>query len=82
VIVINSHTQSSYSEAISVSSGDEINMSSDIDIDSDYMMLDETFDDMGDIVINIHDNQKTLLENYHLLINYAIFFKKSNVSLQ
>jgi hypothetical protein len=38
-------------------------MSSDIDIDSDYMMLDETFDDMGDIVINIHDNQKTMLEN-------------------
>jgi hypothetical protein len=63
VIVINSHTQSSYSEAISVSSDDEINMSSDIDIDSDYMMLDETFDDMGDIVINIHDNQKTMLEN-------------------
>jgi hypothetical protein len=28
-----------------------------------FLMLDETFDDMGDIVINIHDNQKTLLEN-------------------
>lgn len=62
VIFINS--QSSDSEAISVSSDNEINMSSDIDIDidSDDMMLDETFD-MGDIVINIHDNQKTMLKN-------------------
>lgn len=63
IIVINS--PSSDAEAISVSSDAKVSMNSDVDvdIDSDYMLLDETFDDMGDIVINIHDNQKTMLKN-------------------
>ncbi|XP_052068544.1 zinc finger CCHC domain-containing protein 7-like isoform X2 [Mytilus californianus] len=53
-------------DAISISSdkGIEIDSSDiDLDIDSDCMMLDESCDDMGDIVLNVDHSQRTMLDN-------------------
>ncbi|XP_071132608.1 zinc finger CCHC domain-containing protein 7-like [Mytilus edulis] len=53
-------------DAISISSDKGIEVDSsdiDLDIDSDCMMLDESCDDMGDIVLNVDHNQRTMLDN-------------------
>ncbi|CAG2217719.1 AIR1_2 [Mytilus edulis] len=66
-ITISSSTEGSpYTDAISISSDKGIEVDSsdiDLDIDSDCMMLDESCDDMGDIVLNVDHNQRTMLDN-------------------